>query len=112
MGRDRVTGVCLTNRNLAVSKEEPIRSEKTGSWGGAGALAVEPLARRGGSEEGERRREPRLRGLVWRSWGEGVLLGRVGCGGQLTRLCGIREGACFLILVGPLMRDFEADSRL
>ena len=46
------------------------------------------------------------------SWGEGVLLGRVGCGGQLTRLCGIREGACFLILVGPLMRDFEADSRL
>ncbi|KAF7472944.1 coiled-coil domain-containing protein 61 [Marmota monax] len=37
----------LTNGNLIAGKLGPIRSERAGSWGGACASAVEPLARRG-----------------------------------------------------------------
>lgn len=102
----------LTNRNLAVSKPEPIRSEKAGSWGGAGASAVEPLARRGGCGEGERRRERLVRGPEWRSWREGVLWGNVGCGGHLTPQCGNWEGECPLTRVGALMKGCEAEGSM
>lgn len=45
------------------------------AWGGAGAPAVEPLARSGIRGEGERRPERRVLGLRRRSWGEGALGG-------------------------------------
>lgn len=70
-----MTGVYFTNKNLAGKKPEPIIREKAGSWGGAGASAVEPLTRRGGGGGGESRRERRVRGPGWRSWGEGVSRG-------------------------------------
>lgn len=91
----------MTNGNLAASEPEPIRSRKAGSWGGAGASAVEPLARRGVGEEGERRRERRVRG-------HGRLAGGRGCpGGEGDPAVWASGGGRPLTLVGALMRGLR-----
>lgn len=92
-----------------MKKPEPITSEKAGSWGGAGATAVEPLARRGSGGEGERRRGARAGVAIL---GGGGALGENGLQQAADPAVWELGARCPLTQVGALMRGCEAEGSM